>query len=141
MFAFTLFNLQGTRPAGLSASVLFILALSLSLVKNFFQVFSKFFLRNLLFSVLSSSLTPSGANSFSLPRARRFVKNFFRISFRSPSGFRPVSRLFSVVFSALSQGAQIEYHLTPHLSTPFFKFFRLFSWVSLRGGKARCASP
>ena len=122
VFAFTLFNLQGTRPASLSTGVLFILALPLSLVKNFFQVLSKFFLRNPLFSVLSSSPAPSGANSFSLPHALRFVKNFFRILFRSPSGFRPVSSAPAPLFSSPPRGAQLEYQLSPPLSTTFFAF-------------------
>lgn len=40
----------------------------------------------------------------------------------SPSSFRSVSFHFSARFCALSRGAQIEYHPSPLLSTPFFTF-------------------
>ena len=54
----TLFNLQGARPASLTAGVLFIVALGALLVKNFFQVFSEFLLPGHLVSVLFKPVRP-----------------------------------------------------------------------------------
>ena len=86
-------------PVSFSADVLFILALTLSLVKNFFQTFLRFSASWPFFLFFSSKFPPLGANSFSLPRSHSFVKHFFQPASESPSGFRPVSSVCFPVFS------------------------------------------
>ena len=102
----TLFNLQGAHRANLSRQILMI-AQHFSFVKNFFQVFSNFF-------VLSSAgsrrhhLSSFADDLIRIPQALRFVKHFFQVfqtSFSAQLGCSlVVSTLFGKVF-ALSQSA------------------------------------
>ena len=61
----------------LSADVLFILALSFSFVKHFFQVFSELFSSKPLIQELFKPFSPLDSNFFSLPCVSEFVKHFF----------------------------------------------------------------
>ena len=98
-----------------------------SFVKNFFQVFSNFF-------VLSSAGSRRHHSSsladdlIRIPQALRFVKHFFQAfqtSFSAQlSCSLVVSTLFRKVF-ALSQSACLYQQTLSRLSTPFFSFFHL----------------
>ena len=113
-------------PVSRSADVLFILALPDSFVKNFFQVFSELFSSNPLISVLFKLVLVSRlelAHFITHTRVcQALFSELFQKAVRVPLGF---FRFWSD-FHALSQGAQIEYHPQPHLSTPFFSFSSTF---------------
>ena len=106
---FTLFNLQGTRRRSDGFSSL-----------PQFALFVKYFFVSFETSLHFHPLRSSAANSFILPLLFRFVKNFFRFlsNFCCPR-FRSWRRCF--------EAACIQYHLLRQLSTPFFRFFQLFS--------------
>ena len=87
-------------PVSFSADVLFILALTLSLVKNFFQTFPRFFsLMAVLFVLFQAGSRLSARTHLVLPRPHSFVKHFFQPASESPSGFHPVSSVHFPVFS------------------------------------------
>ena len=76
-----------------------------------------------IFNELCFSLHYLAARSlFIIPLCRSFVKRFFKLFFKffSPSRLSPTLRCRSLA-------APIVYHILPHLSTPFCKFFQDFS--------------
>ena len=99
----TLFNLQGARLIGGTVTIL---AHPLAFVKNFFQVFSNFFV------LAARGLFGIACLLYQvLPHLSRPFLTFFEVFFG---------------LDCLCQTACIRYHALPNLSTIIFKFLQIF---------------
>ena len=90
----------------------------------FLRFFAVFIPLSLNFKLFSEPFRVSRELAYFTTRislCQALFSEVFRKSVQVPLGFlRPF-----FCFRALSQGAQIEYHSAPHLSTPFFRNFHL----------------